>query len=116
MCPTRATAPAAESFEGVGTASDEHAGRHENWTRGELARLEKRSVQTQTMVSSSQTKAARFPTSPRNDSGLGPPWTAQPRRAQPPAPGPEPGTGGESSEDLTHALQTRVLPGPVLAL
>ncbi|CAI9180365.1 unnamed protein product [Rangifer tarandus platyrhynchus] len=45
-----------------------------------------------------------------------PPWTAQPRRAQPPAPGPEPGPGGESSEDLTHALRTRVLPGPVLAL
>lgn len=39
--------------------------------RGELARLEKRWVQTQTMVSSSQTKAARFPTSPGNDSGLG---------------------------------------------
>ncbi|XP_027464590.1 uncharacterized protein LOC113931045 isoform X1 [Zalophus californianus] len=67
---TPASAGAAESFEGVGTASDEHAGRHENWTRGELTRLEKRWVQTQTMVSSSEAKGSTFP--------LHPPWQ-QPR-------------------------------------
>ncbi|XP_027464591.1 uncharacterized protein LOC113931045 isoform X2 [Zalophus californianus] len=69
---TPASAGAAESFEGVGTASDEHAGRHENWTRGELTRLEKRWVQTQTMVSSSEAKGSTFP--------LHPPWQ-QPRCA-----------------------------------
>ncbi|CAD7681971.1 unnamed protein product [Nyctereutes procyonoides] len=38
---------------------------HENWTRGELARLEKLWVQTQTMVSSSEAKGSTFPLHPQ---------------------------------------------------
>lgn len=81
--------------------------RHENWTRGELARLEKRWVQTQTMVSSSQTKAARFPTSPGNDSGLGYSGSTPPHCRLPP---PEPGKGPEGAA-LSAAPSSEHIPG-----
>nr|XP_040130203.1 uncharacterized protein LOC120886219 [Ictidomys tridecemlineatus] len=95
--------------EGVGTASDEHAGRHENWTRGELARLEKRGMLTEQWFPAPKLEGAPSPPKPQ---GRLPRYTLG---IPPTRPVPEPGKGA-ARVVLWGVLSPKTNPGWAWAL